>query len=64
MSNEFNADIGQQMDQLLAGMDDVAKMIKTYYDSLIKNGISNALAERMAQDFALNFWRNVGYDKQ
>jgi len=64
MSDEFNADRGQQMDQLMAGMSDVAKMIKTYYDSLIEENLPIALVERMVQDFSLNFWRNAKNGKQ
>jgi len=48
-------------DQLMAGIDDLAKTVSEYRNSLIKNGVPENIADEMAKDASHLFWlKTVG----
>lgn len=46
-------------DQMIAGIEDLARAVSEYRNSLIGNGIPEKLADDMAQDFSREFWLNI-----
>ena len=47
------------LDQLLAGIEDLGRVVSEYRKNLIENGIPEKLADDMAQDFSREFWINI-----